>query len=93
MVGASLCLAHNEVHLTSALMPYLTNAERLELGLIGCSDPTDEEVAAAKEQQEPIKSPSNEVAARPAKRARNKRGEFQGDDPATPEVDEAFEAE
>jgi len=93
MVGASLCLAQNELHLTSAHMPYLTNAERLELGLIGCSDPTDEEVAAAKAQQEPIKTPSAEAAAKPVKRARNKKGEFQGDDPATPEVNEAFEAE
>lgn len=70
-------------------MPYLTNAERLQLGLIGCSDPTDEEVAAAKADQEP----ANKAAAKPSKRARNKKGEFKADDPATPDVNEAFEAE
>lgn len=74
-------------------MPYLTNAERLQLGLIGCSDPTDEEVAAAKADQEPVKHPSSEAAAKPAKRARTKKGKFMADDPATPEVNEAFEAE
>ena len=74
-------------------MPYLTNAERLQLGLIGCSDPTDEEVAAAKADQAPVKHPSSEAAAKPAKRARNKKGEFKADDPATPDVNEAFEAD
>lgn len=74
-------------------MPYLTNAERLELGLIGSSDPSEEAIAAAKGQQQHSSSADEEAAAKPGKRARNKKGEFKGDDLATPDVNEAFEAE
>lgn len=74
-------------------MPYLTNAERLELGLIGSSVPSEEAVAAAKAQQEAVKSPATEAAAKSVKRARTKKGEFKGDDPTTTDVNEAFEAE
>lgn len=74
-------------------MPYLTNAERLELGLIGSSVPSEEDVAAAKAQQEPADEQPAEAAAKSVKRARTKKGEFKGDDPTTPDVNEAFEAE
>jgi len=74
-------------------MPYLTNAERLELGLIGSSVPSEEAVAAAKAQQEPAEQQPVEAAAKPVKRARTKKGEFKGDDPTTPDVNEAFDAE
>lgn len=66
-------------------MPYLTNIERLALGLVGSSAPEEAVVAAAHGEPEP--------EAKPVKRARNKKGEFKGDDPATPDVNEAFEAE
>jgi hypothetical protein len=64
-------------------MPYLTNTERLALGLVG-SAPEEAVVAAAIGAEED---------AKPAKRARNKKGEYVGDDPSTTDVDEAFAAE
>jgi hypothetical protein len=69
-------------------MPYLTNTERLALGLVGSSAPEEAVVAAAQGEPE-----QEQCELKPTKRARNRKGEFKGDDPATPEVNEAFEAE
>jgi hypothetical protein len=64
---------------------YVSNSDRIRLGLQQYgSDVPDEVVAAAEaalvEQLKPAPKP----------RARTKKGEFQGDDLATPEVNEAF---
>lgn len=69
-------------------MPYLTNTERLTLGLVGSSAPEEAVVAAAQSGPE-----QEQCELKPTKRARNRKGEFKGDDPATADVNEAFEAE
>jgi hypothetical protein len=69
-------------------MPYLTNTERLALGLVGSSAPEEAVVAAAQGEPE-----QEQCELRSAKRARNRKGEFKGDDQTTPETNEAFEAE
>jgi len=69
-------------------MPYLTNTERLALGLVGSSAPEEAVVVAAQGEPE-----QEQCELKSTKRARNRKGEFKGDDPATADVNEAFEAE
>ena len=60
---------------------YLTNSERVELGLQGYgSDVPDDVVAAARERLKPTR-----------KRARNTKGQLVADDPSTAAVNEAWE--
>lgn len=72
---------------------YLPNDERIRLGLQQYGSDVPDEVVAAAEAA--LASPCGGAcpATPPAaskKRARTKAGEFVKDDPATPEVNEAF---
>jgi hypothetical protein len=78
---------------------YLSNNERIRLGLQAWgSDVPDDVVAEAEralaEAEQALVGavcPAPEACpATPPKRARSTKGQFQADDPATPEVDEAF---
>jgi hypothetical protein len=72
---------------------YLSNDERIRLGLLGYGSDVPDEVVAAAEAA--LASPCGGACPAPTKtatktRARTKKGEFAGDDPATPDVNEAF---
>ncbi len=71
---------------------YLSNSERIRLGLQAWgSDVPDDVVAEAEQALLGAVCPAPEACpATPPKRARTTKGQFQADDPATPEVDEAF---
>ena len=71
---------------------YLSNSERIRIGLQAWgSDVPDDVVAEAEQALLGAVCPSPEACpATPPKRARTTKGQFQADDPATPEVDEAF---
>lgn len=73
---------------------YLSNTDRERLGLFGYGSDVPDEVIA--EAEAALASPCGGACPAPtaktAKRARNAKGEFQGDDPATPEVNEAYVA-
>lgn len=71
---------------------YLSNSERIRLGLQAWgSDVPDDVVAEAEQALLGAVCPAPEACpATPPKRARSTKGQFQADDPATPEVDEAF---
>lgn len=71
---------------------YLSNSERIRLGLQAWgSDVPDDVVAEAEQALLGAVCPAPEACpATPPKRARTAKGQFQADDPATPEVDEAF---
>ena len=75
---------------------YLTNDERIRLGIQGYGSDVPEEVVAAAEAALAATAgncPLPTAKTTTAKtRARTKKGEFQADDPATPAVDEAWEA-
>lgn len=72
---------------------YLTNDERIRLGLQHYgSDVPEDVVAAAEAALVPvcgIACPAPTPASTKT-RARTKKGQFQGDDPSTPQVNEAF---
>jgi len=74
---------------------YLSNTDRERLGLFGYgSDVPDEVVAAAEALLAPTEGSACPAAApSPTKRSRNKKGEFLADDPATADVNEAFEGQ
>lgn len=71
---------------------YLSNSERIRLGLQAWgSDVPDDVVAEAEQALLGAVCPAPKACpATPPKRARTTKGQFQADDPATPEVDEAF---
>ena len=73
---------------------YLTNDERIRLGLqqYGSDVPADVVEAAEAALASPCGGACPAPTAKATKRARNKKGEFKGDDPATAEVNEAYEA-
>ena len=72
---------------------YLPNDERIRLGLQHCGSDVPDEVVAAAEAA--LAASCGLVCPAPAKattktRARTKKGEYQGDDPTTPDVNEAY---
>lgn len=72
---------------------YLSNDERIRLGLQQYGSDVPAEVVEAAEAA--LASPCGGACPAPTKetakaRARNKKGEYLGDDPATCEVNEAF---
>jgi hypothetical protein len=70
---------------------YVSNSDRIRLGIQGYgSDVPEEVVNAAVEALNAPQGDNSASAARAKTRARTKKGEFQGDDLATPEVNEAF---
>ena len=70
---------------------YLSNEERIRLGLQQWGSDVPDEVVAAAEAALVGACPAAPKEPAPAKkRARTTKGQFQGDDPATPEVNEAF---
>lgn len=73
---------------------YLSNTDRERLGIFGYgSDVPDEVIAEAEAALLPtcgIACPA--PATKTAKRARNTKGEFEGDDPVTTDVNEAYVA-
>ena len=73
---------------------YLSNTERERLGLFGFGSDVPDDVVAAAEAAlaSPCGGACPAPAAKTTKRARNKAGEYVGDDPATAEVNEAYEA-
>lgn len=70
---------------------YLTNEDRIRLGLqqYGCDVP-DDVVAAAEAALAGTDDAAAEKPPATRKRARNRSGEFQPDDPTTTETNEAF---
>lgn len=88
-----------------AVVPYVTSDERSRLGLIGWgSDVPQEALDAALAAVDGAVSPAAEEPAEEAvvediiptpgkiRRARTRRGQFQADDRATADVNEAYEA-
>jgi hypothetical protein len=83
---------------------YLTNDERIRLGIQGYGSDVPEGVVAAAEAalaaaagdcplpKAKATTTKESASSTPKARARTKKGEFQPDDPATPAVDEAWEA-
>lgn len=75
---------------------YLTNDERIRLGVQSYGSDVPEEVVAAAVAALAAAAgncPLPKAKATTTKtRARTKKGEFQADDPATPDVNEAWEA-
>jgi len=71
---------------------YVSNTERIRLGLQAWgSDVPDDVVAEAEQALLGAVCPApTDTPATPAKRARTTKGQFQPDDPATEEVNEAF---
>jgi len=72
---------------------YLTNNERIRLGLQHYGSDVPEDVVAAAEAALAAPCGGACPASTPKSsktRARNKQGEFEGDNPATPQVNEAW---
>lgn len=70
---------------------YLSNDDRIRLGLQQYgSDVPDEVVAAAEAALVGACCVAPENTAATKKRARTVKGQFQGDDPATPDANEAY---
>jgi hypothetical protein len=69
---------------------YVSNDERIRLGLQQYGSDVPDEVVAAAEAA--LAGACCVAPAKPATkaRARTTKGQFEGDDPATPEVNEAF---
>lgn len=69
---------------------YLSNDERIRLGLQQYGSDVPDEVVAAAEAA--LGGACCVAPAKPAAktRARSSKGQFEGDDPTTPEVNEAF---
>jgi hypothetical protein len=77
-------------------VPYVPNHERIDLGLEGYGSDVPEDVLkeaiARRERLLVDRATLLEVGPGQRKRARNKKGHLVADDPATPEVNEAWEA-
>jgi hypothetical protein len=76
-------------------VPYVSNTERIALGLQGYGsdvpqDVLDEAKARWAQLQEDRKT-LEEVGPAPRKRARKANGQLKADDPATPDKNEAWE--
>lgn len=73
---------------------YLSNTDRERLGLFGFGSDVPDQVVADAEAALAARCGGACPAPAPktAKRARNQKGEFQGDEPTTPEVNEAYVA-
>jgi hypothetical protein len=73
---------------------YLSNEDRIRLGLqqYGSDVPADVVEAAEAALASPCGGACPAPAPKTKKRARTKAGEFKADDPATPDVNEAYEA-
>lgn len=73
---------------------YLSNTDRERLGLFGFGSDVPDQVVADAEAALAARYGGACPAPTPktTKRARNKKGEFEGDNPATPEVNEAYAA-
>lgn len=72
---------------------YLTNDERIRLGLQGYGSDVPEDVVAAAEAALAAPAggcPLPAATTTTKTRARTKKGEYQADDPATPDVNEAW---
>lgn len=72
---------------------YLTNNERIRLGLQHYGSDVPEDVVAAAEAAlaAPCGGACPASTSKASKtRARNKQGEFEGDNPSTPQVNEAW---
>jgi hypothetical protein len=70
---------------------YLTNDQRIRLGLQHFGSDVPDAVVAAAEAALAGAAPVAATDSAPTKkRARTVKGQFEGDDPATPEVNEAF---
>lgn len=69
---------------------YLPNDERIRLGLQHYGSDVPDEVVAAAEAALAGACCVAPTTASTTKRARNKKGEYLGDDPTTPDVNEAF---
>ena len=81
-------------------MPYVPNHERIDLGLVGYGSDVPQDVLdaaiAAREQREQLQADRATLKeAKPPKgtrkRVRNAKGHLVADDPATPDVNEAWE--
>lgn len=75
------------------MAPYVSNEERIRLGLhqYGSDVPQEALDAAMAALAGPDEQPAEEAAAeKPPRRARTRSGQFQPDDPATPDVNEAW---
>jgi hypothetical protein len=71
---------------------YLSNADRIRLGLLGYgSDVPDDVVAAAEAALVGGACPAPAPKPTTKKRARTDKGQFQGDDLATTDTNEAWE--
>ena len=76
-------------------MPYVSNTDRIELGLQGYGSDVPQDVLdaaiARREQLQEDHKTLEEVAPRLRRRARNAKGHLKADDPTTPDVNEAWE--
>jgi hypothetical protein len=72
---------------------YVTNDERIRLGLQGWGSDVPEEVVRAAEAALGGGCPLPAPKPATKKRSRTAKGEYQGDDPATPDVNEAWVGE
>lgn len=75
---------------------YLSNTDRLRLGLTTYGSFVPDDVVAAAEKRLEQATAGGEAVLRQVsgrRRARAEVGRFKADDPTTPEVNEAFEAE
>lgn len=69
---------------------YVTNDERIRLGLQNWGSDVPDEVVEAAEAALGGGCPLPAPKPATKKRSRTAKGEFEGDNPATPEVDEAW---
>lgn len=71
---------------------YVSSPDRLRLGLTAYgSDIPDDVVAAAEAAFAGTVDPAPEEPPATPRRARTKKGQYQADDPLTPDTNEAFE--
>lgn len=71
---------------------YVSSADRVRLGLFAYgSDVPEDVVAAAEAALAGVVDPAPEEPPATPRRARTKKGQFQADDPLTPDANEAFE--
>ena len=74
-------------------MPYVSNEERIRLGIqqYGSDVPQDALDAAEAAFAGAVDAPPAEEPAAPPKRARTSKGQYQADDPDTAAVNEAYQ--
>lgn len=71
---------------------YVSSADRVRLGLFAYgSDIPEDVVAAAEAALAGVMDPAPEESPATLRRARTKKGQFQADDPLTPDANEAYE--